>query len=506
MKLRKVLSLCLVLALCLSLAVPALAVSQADALKDTASYVKKQTPNPQVGSIGGEWAVLGLARGGYSVPSGYYNNVVSYVKDCGGVLHSRKYTEYSRVILALTAMGKDPTNVGGYNLVEPLNDYDKTIWQGINGPIFALIALDSGNYANDQRQAYVDYILSCEISGGGWALTGSSADVDITAMALQALAKYQDQTKVKSATDRALTWLSKVQNSDGSYSSAYGDANCESTAQVVVALCELGISLTDSRFVKNGASAMDGLLVFYVSGGGFTHVLGGGSGEDGMATEQGFYALVAASRVANGQSSLYRMTSGSPTTSGSSTNSGTAAFSDIAGHANQKAIEALVEKEIINGMGDGTFAPNKTMTRAEYCTIVVKALGLTPKANSTFSDVTANDWFAGYVGTASDKGIVNGVGEGKFNPQGTITRQEAATMVARAAKNLGLNTKVDDAGELLALFSDGGSVQDWAKDAVAYCYESGILADTGSIQPGKAILRCEIAQMIYNMLHLAKKI
>lgn len=502
MKIRKLLSACLALVLCLSLVAPALAVSQADALKDTASYLQKTVPDPQVGSIGGEWMVLGLARGGYTVPSGYYNNVVSYVKSCGGVLHNRKYTEYSRVILALTAMGKDPTNVGGYNLVEPLNDYDKTIWQGINGPIFALIALDSGNYANSQRQAYIDYILSCEISGGGWALTGSTADVDITAMALQALAKYQDQDKVKSATDRAVTWLGKAQNSDGTFST-YGTANCESTAQVIVALCELGISATDSRFVKNGKSPMDGLLSFYVSGGGFTHVSGGGNGEDGMATEQAFYALVAANRIANGQSSLYRMTSGSPTIT---TGSGSSSFSDISGHANQKAIEALVEKEIINGMGDGTFAPNKTMTRAEYCTIVVKALGLTPKANSAFSDVASTDWFAGFVGTASDKSIVNGVGEGKFNPQGTITRQEAATMVARAAKNLGLNTSVDDPDELLALFSDGSSVQDWAKDAVAYCYESGILSDTGSVQPTKAILRCEIAQMIYNMLHLAKKI
>ncbi len=503
MKFRRMTALVLALVLCLGLMLPASAASVSDALSDTASYIQKTTPNPTVGSIGGEWAVFGLARGGYNVPSGYYQNVVNYVKDCGGELHSRKYTEYSRVVIALTAIGKDPTNVGGYDLVEPLNDYDKTIWQGINGPIFALIAVDAGNYACDQRQAYIDYILSSEISGGGWALDGGTADADLTAMALQALAKYQDQAKVKAATDRGLSWLSQNQNSDGTFSS-YEAANCESTAQVVVALCELGISVDDSRFTKNGSSVLDALLSFYSEGGGFTHVLGGGSGEDAMSTEQGFYALVAASRAANGQSSLYRMSSGAPTVSNSGT--GNAAFSDIAGHANQKAIEALVEKEIINGMGDGTFAPNKTMTRAEFCTITVKALGLTPKANDDYSDVKSTDWFAGFVGTASDKGIVTGVGGGKFDPNGTITRQEAATMVARAAKVLKLDTDVDDAAEVMALYKDGAQVADWAREALAYCATSGIAGWSGTLQPTKAILRCEIAQIIYNLLKTAEKL
>lgn len=101
-----------------------------------------------MGSIGGEWAVLGLARSGYAVPEEYYQNyyqtVEEYVKACGGVLHETKYTEYSRVIIVLTAIGKDPTNVAGYNLLTALGDYDKTIWQGTNGPIWALIALDRG--------------------------------------------------------------------------------------------------------------------------------------------------------------------------------------------------------------------------------------------------------------------------------------------------------------------------------------------------------------------------
>ncbi len=488
---KRLFSLILAAVLCLSLAAPA-AAAQADVLSDVAAYVQKTTPNPTVGSVGGEWAVLGLARGGYPVPASYYQNVESYVRDCGGILHSRKYTEYSRVVLALTAIGKDPTNVAGYDLVQPLSDFEKTVWQGINGPIWALIALDSGNYVNQIRQSYVEHILANECTGGGWSLAGEEGDADVTAMALQALAKYRDQAAVKAAVERGLSWLSSIQNADGTFSTA-GEDTCESTAQVIVALGELGLPLTDSRFVKNGKNPMDGLLRYYQKGKGFVHVLGGSS--DAMATEQAFYALVSADRVAKGQSSLYYIGGNSA-----------GGLSDIAGHKNQKAIEVLVEKQIINGMGDGTFEPNKTMTRAQFCTIVVKALGLSAKETNTFSDVKSGAWYAGFVGAASTKGIVNGVGNGRFLPEGTITRQEAATMVARAAKQLGMETAVTDTEELLALFSDGGKVASYAKDAVAYCYESGILTDGGSIQPTKAILRCEIAQMIYNLLKMAGKL
>jgi len=489
---RRVCSLILASVLCLSLLAPAAA--QETVLKDVASYVQSTTSNPTVGSVGGEWAVLGLARGGYPVPAAYYENVVSYVKDCGGVLHSRKYTEYSRVVLALTAIGKDPTNVAGYDLVQPLSDFESTVWQGINGPIWALIALDSGNYANQIRQQYVDHILAKECSGGGWAMAGEEGDADITAMALQALAKYRDQAAVKAAVERGLSWLSSIQNADGTFSTA-GEDTCESTAQVIVALGELGLPVTDSRFVKQGKTAVDGLMKYYLQGKGFVHVLGGSS--DAMATEQAFYALVSARRAEQGQTSLYTM---------GGTASSAGALSDIAGHKNQKAIETLVAQQIINGMGDGTFAPNATMTRAQFCTIVVKALALTPKETGVFSDVKAGAWYAGYVGTASTKAIVNGVGGGKFLPEGTITRQEAATMVARAAKQLGQETAVADPEELLALFSDGNKVAAYAKDAVAYCYERGILTEGGSIQPTKAILRCEIAQMIYNLLKTAGKL
>ena len=107
-KIRKFAALVLTLCVLVSLAVPALAASGVQSeLQGSAAYMLSAVKAPEVGSIGGEWAVIGLARSGYPVPANYFDDyyarVEKYVKDCAGVLHERKYTEYSRVILALTA-------------------------------------------------------------------------------------------------------------------------------------------------------------------------------------------------------------------------------------------------------------------------------------------------------------------------------------------------------------------------------------------------------------------
>ena len=538
-QIRKLAALILVLSVLFSLAVPTLAASSVQTeMQGSAAYMVSAVKAPEVSSIGGEWAVLGLARSGYSVPKdyfdNYYANVEKYVKSCKGVLHERKYTEYSRVILALTAIGRDPSNVAGYNLLMPLGDFDKTIWQGLNGPIWALIALDSGNYTipknttaktQSTRQLFVDEILNRQQKDGGWTLDDTrDSDPDMTAMVLQALAKYQSQPAVKTATDKALTYLSKAQDRNGGFAS-WGTVNAESAAQVIVSLCELGIDLNDSRFVKNGHGLIENLLTFRQSNGSFTHTLDSAEGNNQMATEQCFYALVAADRSENGKSSLYRMNDVVKNTAMPNTNSNKSkaddsmnvpsvtapgtTFSDIKNHANKAAIEELASRGIINGMSKDTFAPNKTMTRAEFAAIVTRALGLAAKDTKAFTDVPSSKWYAGYIGAANSSGIVNGVGGGKFNPDGTITRQEAAAMVARAAKLCGLDTTMDAVAtrNMLAQFGDYRSAASWATESLAFCYSAGILDQSDlNIQPTKAILRCEIAQMLYNMLVVAELI
>lgn len=540
---KRGLSLLLTLVLMLSLCVPAMAVSKSEltsAISESAEYMLNAVKAPQVGSIGGEWAVIGLARSGYDVPQKYWDNyyatVEEYVENCNGVLHNKKYTEYSRVVVALTAIGADPTNVAGYDLLKPLGDFDKTIWQGINGPIWALIALDSGNYdmpinaeAKTQatRQLYIDEILSRQLNDGGWNLSdkggNGQSDPDITGMALQALAKYQSQSAVKTATDKALTCLSNMQDNRGGYAS-WETSNSESVVQVIVALCELGIDLNDSRFVKGGNTLLDNLFSYRNTDGSFSHTANG-SGNDQMSSEQGFYGVVAAIRAIEGKNSLYRMSDCTIRVSGNAgvdtiglpgkhadvqkvpvTVPGTT-FADITNHANKTAIEELAARGIITGYNATSFGPNDTMTRAQFATIVVRGLGLPLMNTNTFTDVKAGSWYAPYVGTAYSYGIVNGRTATSFDPEGTITRQEAAAMVARAAKLCGMDTELEtyEILNVLAQFGDYISIGEWARESMAFCYGEDILDQSDlNAEPNRAILRCEIAQMLYNMLAKAK--
>lgn len=300
------------------------------ALNETMAQLAATVTEPSFGTGAGEWTVLSLARGGYYPTDSkyfadYYSRIEQTVKEkaasvnLNGALHKVKSTENSRLIMALSAIGKDPTKVGGVDLVGAYsaNGFSWIKKQGLNGPVFALIALDTYNYKTKDatiRQQCVNYILAAELSGGGWALSGTTADPDMTAMALQALARYADNADVKAAAERGFAALSSIQKNNGGYAS-WGSVNSESIAQVIVACTAWGIDpSTDSRFVKSGGSAVDALLEFYIpEGKGFAHVLettGGYTGGEvnAMATDQACYALVAYDRFVNNKNALYDMT------------------------------------------------------------------------------------------------------------------------------------------------------------------------------------------------------
>lgn len=274
---------------------------------------------PSVGSAGGEWMVIGLARAGkisQEFSDGYYQNVVSYVEANGSAkLHSSKSTDNSRVIIALSSIGKDATDVAGYNLIEPLANFDYVKKQGINGPVFALIALDTFKYeipsapdgaVQTTRENLIDYILSSQVENGGWTFFGSTADPDMTGMAIQALAPYyKTNADVKTAVDKALDALSALQADNGGFAS-WGTVNVESCSQILTALTSLNINPeTDSRFIKNGNTVIDAIMEFAVEDG-FAHTKG--SSYNQMATEQAYYALVSYYRLMGGKTSLYDMT------------------------------------------------------------------------------------------------------------------------------------------------------------------------------------------------------
>lgn len=333
---KKLVSLMMALLLVCSLVPTAFAVEKpSDAVQtaywETATYMAESLKDATPGYYD-SWNVFALARAGVEVPEGTYEAylaaVEEYVKENINEkeqLHATKPTENEKVIIALTAIGVDVTNVSGHNLLAGLSNMAYTTGQGLNSGIYGLLAFDCGAYTIPEdaegetatRDALVDLLLSLEISGGGWALWGATPDPDMTAMTIQALAPYYKDTayaknkEVKASVDHALDVLSGMQNENGAFSAPWVGVTAESVAQVVTAVCELGIDpATDSRFVKNGKTMLDALCDFAVEGGGFAHSIktGGEKIVNPMATQQSFYALNAYMRLAHGQKALYDMT------------------------------------------------------------------------------------------------------------------------------------------------------------------------------------------------------
>lgn len=296
--------------------------AKADAvLECTLAYLAEAYPAPSFGADGGEWTVMTLARGGYYAEdseyfSAYLDRITEAVGETAesvnmnGALDASKSTENSRLIIALSSIGRDARSVGDWNLISPYDDFSWVTKQGLSGAAYALIALDTNNYETGDstvRKQCVDYILSGQLEDGGWAFTGSTSDPDMTAIALQALAPYTSDGKVSAACEKAFSALSAMQKNDGSFE-AWGSVSAESAAQIVVACTAHGIDpATDSRFVKSEGSLLSALLSFYDEGSGmFCHVAGDGGND--IATVQSAYALVAYKRLMSGQNSLYDMT------------------------------------------------------------------------------------------------------------------------------------------------------------------------------------------------------
>lgn len=291
------------------------------------AYIQSAVSAPVVSYLFGEWAVLGQARA--KVPlseayiAAYYEKVVAYVKaniGSDGVLvdpesHNPTVTDNERIILALTAIGKDPANVGGENLLKALQNKDimkvtDTSNTDINGLVMGLLALNSRNYTSDTSWL-VQAVLEQQNKDGSWSASADTkpvGDVDMTAMALQALAPYHKDggnETVNTAVEKALNWLS------GKYRSGYDSS--ESCAQVVIALSALNLDAnTDARFTKTvegkTLSVLGNLLQYRVAeNGGFKHQFADKAVNE-MATEQALCAMAAYARFTEKANALYDMT------------------------------------------------------------------------------------------------------------------------------------------------------------------------------------------------------
>ena len=238
-------------------------------------------------------------------------------------------TDYAKWVLAIQAAGGDPSslvyNKTKINLLEKIYNFhvrlnDGTVKnlyaQGLNAPIWSLIALDSvpETVPQDARYSKADlvrYIVKAQNADGSFALIqGSKGDVDITAMALQALAKHRNENGVEAAVQKAVQWLAAQQKENGGFASYYSNDNCESTAQTIIALTALGTDPAAAPFrMETGTTMLDALLYYHLGDGSFAHEANtyGVLTANDLASEQAHLALTAYDRYAQNKETLYDM-------------------------------------------------------------------------------------------------------------------------------------------------------------------------------------------------------
>ena len=247
------------------------------------------------GSSATDWLPIGLSRCGVEDDyDAYLAALQTYVEQKyrePDKLDRVKATEWHRISLAVLACGGDPTHFGkdengnDINLIaDGVYNRGKTVdigAQGLNGWLWGLITLDSMKYnipagSSYTRTEMIKKILSFQLPDDGFNLRfaqGSTADPDITAMAIQALAPYYRNStfNVKDPVDKALDCLSKLQLDTGDFRS-WGTRNSESVSQIIVSLCSIGVDpQNDSRFIKNGINLLDALFYYQQEDGGFAH-------------------------------------------------------------------------------------------------------------------------------------------------------------------------------------------------------------------------------------------
>lgn len=424
-----------------------------------------------------EWEAFTLGRMGFRLPENGMEPICNAVAEAQGDF--RKVTDLERYILTLTANGFDASSYEGMNLIEKMLNHENMMMQGINGPAFALLALDSADYGVPEgtkwnRKSLLNVILESQNEDGSFSLEkGGESDPDLTAMAVQAMAAYSDNTQVKAAADKALDWLGKQQQDDGLFL-LDGEKTSETVVQVIVALTSLSINPEqDTRFVKNRKNLVDCLFDFQVSDTAYEHIQG--QGADDMATEQAFYALAALNLLYGGKDPLFRI---------DRLYRDQGEISDWAFEYVKKA----KERSIMTGDDQGRFLPQNCLTRAELTKILCELfdLELSGDRSNPFADVAQDAWYTPYILACYEKGYVKGTGEEWFSPDALLTREEMAVMIARALSLTGEDQRTDDWQE----------VSEWALEAVSAVMKENIMTPyEGKFDPKGNVTR-EMAAVI----------
>ncbi|MBQ9986259.1 MAG: S-layer homology domain-containing protein [Oscillospiraceae bacterium] len=177
-------------------------------------------------------------------------------------------------------------------------------------------------------------------------------------------------------------------------------------------------------------------------------------------------------------------------------------FVDLGAHAwAADAINALADEGIIKGTSEDTFSPAANITRADFALLLVRAFKLESENEENFADVAASDYFAPELAIARNTGLVNGIGDNKFAPKNTITRQDMMTIVYRALQALEVELETGDVE-----YSDFEAVAEYAKDAVKSLIASGLVnGKGGKIAPTDNTTRAEVAVLIKRILDYTAK-
>ena len=447
-------------------------------------YLKSNVMNPIVSSTSGEWAVLAMARGGVitnDIKNSYLTNLNTKLAN-----PPTKYTDNERITLALSSLGIDASDYGNNHTdltasyryyIEPSA---RTGEDGENetlmADIYALIALDAKPYQNeeemlDPRNDYINGIIRVAYSGGGWnfAEGSTSADVDTTAMAIQALAPYYSTSEsVKASIDQALVWLKKQQDPfTGGFTVDDNLSTC-STAQVVTALCALDIDPNGADWTVDGMTPLSALTLWYNEAGWFGET---DTTQNQIATEQAAYALVAWNRYTENTNSLYDMRDAF----------GTQPTDD----ASVKSITVCGVKATASEEDAYTYTV-ELPSGTELAELDKDSFEIRPAVGATNSDpVTANNGET-WTFTVTAK-------------NGTTTQEYTVTVSVASAANAGNAADVADAADAIEAMAfspvsyenaaDKSAVEDWITeqlDEVLTQYDVGVTVVVSSFKAAEA--------------------
>lgn len=425
-----------------------------------------------------DWSAFALLRAGRSIPEKYIASLKTYIKEHAA--NSKSATDVARMVLASSAAGMNPANIDGNNLIEKLFSMEEIDGQGVTGPVFALIALDSGDYsiplsARWTRDKLVSLILEYQNEDGGFCLAkGEKSNIDLTAMALQSLSGYISSENAASSVEKAINWLSNLKPEE--------EQTSESISQIIIALTSLGKDPGSIQCGMYEGDLLTCLLNYKKEDGGFSHTLDGGSDE--IATEQALMAIASYSMYVNGSGKLYSLQNLN------------GAYSDLYAISEwalpyvAKASELGLMEGIKTEASSQEFEPKRNISRAELTVLLLRILREEPLKDfiHIYDDIKEDSWYSGYILRARERGIINGSSEVTFDPDKPVTRQEMAVM---ATRGFALDEKAAS-----SRINDLDIASEWARQAIETVCNNGIMMGDNNMFNPKGYVSREMAAAV----------